>query len=533
MNEYSSESKQFDIAILGTGFSGTILGTVLAKHGVRVLLIDAETHPRFALGESTVPQTTTMMQIIADRFAVTEIKDCCSLKNIQRKVTSQCGIKRNFGFMYHHKGQKQNPKEVTMSVIPHGECHLFRQDIDAYLLTVAIRYGAVVRQKTCIEDIHINEQGVLLQGARGERFSARYVVDATGFRSILAHKLNLRETPTRLKTHSRSLFTHMIGVKPYDDCIQPRKVHKMPRPWFQGTLHHIFDGGWLWIIPFNNHKESTNPLCSVGLNLDLRRFPKTDISPQQEFETFLSKFPSVAKQFETAKPVRDWISTGRLQYSSKRCVGDRFCLLGQASGSVDALFSRGLANTTEAINVLADLLLKAVEDDNFSAQRFEYVERLQQRLLDYNDRLINCSYIAFSNFDLWNAWYRVWLIGATLGTLRLKKAHTKYLKTGNQSFLSALDDPAYLGSLCPELEGYETLFNAAASEVEAVEEGRVSASDAAGRILTLLDQADFVPPNFNAGSASQRYTKYDFGEILQLLAWSKLSAPPELKELCF
>lgn len=53
-------------------------------------------------------------------------------------------------------------------------------------------------------------------------------------------------------------------------------------------LHHIFKGGWLWIIPFNNHRASTNPLCSVGLQLDPRLYPqREDLTPEEEFRAFI------------------------------------------------------------------------------------------------------------------------------------------------------------------------------------------------------------------------------------------------------
>ena len=50
---------------------------------------------------------------------------------------------------------------------------------------------------------------------------------------------------------------------------------------------------------------------------------------------------SICAQFKAAKAVRNcWVRTGRLQYSSKRIVGDRFCLLGHAVGFIDPLYSK-------------------------------------------------------------------------------------------------------------------------------------------------------------------------------------------------
>ena len=260
---------------------------------------------------------------------------------------------------------------------------------------------------------------------------------------------------------------------------------------------------------------------------------QTELNPQEEFEKILMKFPGIAPQFENARPVREWVSTDRLQYSSKRCVGDRFCLTVQAAGTIDALFSRGMANTLDGIYALADLILKGLKDDDFSAERFKYIDELQQRLLDYNDRLVNCSYIAFSDFALWNAWYRVWSFGGLLNVFRIKKMQDKYAETGDLSCLSGLENPQYLGSLCPDLQRYEELFEAAASTVEAVGEGKLTPSTAAEKILSLFEQPDFVPPGFEYHAAERHFNcKFEFEDIVNIFAWSK-SALNEVQQVCF
>lgn len=534
-----AEDTPYDVAILGSGIAGSLLGAILARQGARVLLLDRGEHPRFALGESTVPHTSMLMRILADRFSVPEIKHCSAFESLRKKVTSSCGIKRNFGFVYHREGKPQRPEEATQSVIaeyPHGpESHYYRQDIDAYLLFAAIRYGADSRQKINISEIDIDEQGVHLASDRGERFAARFLVDAAGYRSPMAEKYGLRERPTRLNTHSRSVFTHMIGVRPYDDCVEPPGAHGMPRLWSQGTLHHLFDGGWMWVIPFDNHTEATNPLCSVGINLDSRRFPKpTGISPEQEFRDLVARYPSMAAQFEEARAVRDWVSTDRLQYSATRNVGYRFCLMSHASGAVDALFSRGMANTCEIINAVAPILLRVLGDDDFSVERFAYVDQLQQKQLDYNDRLVHCSYISFADFGLWNAWYRIWVIGAFFGWLRFNRFYRKYQETVDPAWLDRMEAPAYFGSLSPGLARYEQLWNAAAAEVEAFGEGRQSAAAATERIFRILNALDFVPPLFELGNSERRHTvELDQPRFFELLAWFKRSAPEEVRESYF
>ncbi len=434
-----TQNERFDVAILGAGMAGGVLGAVLARHGVRVLLIDADTHPRFAVGESTIPYTSATTMTIAKRYDVPEIEPLASFRGTVEKVSPMCGRKQNFGFVYHREGQSQHPEHINQLVIPEWqrtESHIFRQDSDAYLFHVAVKYGAEPRLNTRITGIEVDPAtGVVLRSDRGAEFRAKYLVDASGYRSPVADTFGLREEPTRARHHSRTLFTHMIGVTPFDDAAAARS-HKQPNPWHHGTLHHVFDGGWLWVIPFDNHDDSLNPLCSVGLTLDERVFPKPDLTPQQEFDDFLRRFPDIAEQFRSAKAVRPWVDTGRLQYSATRTVGDRYCLTAHAAGFIDALYSRGLTNTLEVVNALAWRLIEASRDDDWSTERFAYVDGLQQALFDVHDELVYCSFVGFRHYDLWNAVVRVWKSTSILPTMTVEKALRTFLKTGDaQVFL--------------------------------------------------------------------------------------------------
>jgi FADH2 O2-dependent halogenase len=529
--ESRNGKEPFDVIILGTGQAGSHLGTILAGCGVRVLLLDRDEHPRFAVGESTVPHTSMMLRILAARYGVPEIEHCSSLAGITANIASTCGIKRNFGFVYHRPGERQQPEEATQAVISeslHGpESHLFRQDIDAYALVQAVQRGAQVRQKRNLVGIDIDGSGVRLEDERGEVFRGRYLVDACGFRSPLAKQYDLRPATNPLKTHSRTLFTHMVDVDPYEETTEPPGVHNMPRKWSQGTLHHIFAGGWLWVIPFNNHPDSTNPLISVGLTLDPRLHPQNGETPEEEFTAFLSRFPDIQKQFRNAKSVREWVGTGRLQYTATRSTGDRFCLISHSAGFIDALFSRGLANTMEIINALAGRLVQALTDDDLSAERFEYIDRLQQSLITYNDRLVACSFTAFSDFGLWNAWYRIWVLGAFLGWLRLTRAYRKYQEGAGPGVFDALEDAPHPGCLCPGLEEYASLFEATATEVEAVSERGAPPDRAAARILELIRQSEVVPPVLALDDLSKRHTPlFDLASLLDLFRWFKGAPEP-------
>jgi tetracycline 7-halogenase / FADH2 O2-dependent halogenase len=522
-----------DVVILGSGLAGTILGAVLARGGARTLILDAGSHPRFAIGESTIPYTSMLMRLVAERYDVPEIKHLTTFESVQSKITTQGGIKRNFGFLYHRPGEVQDPGECHEFPIPkitHTENHFFRQDVDAYMLQVAVKHGAEVIQQAKIVDVDTDDDGVTVTAEGGRTWRARFVVDASGFRSPVAEKFGVRETPTRLRHHSRSLFTHMVGVAPYEETVHPKGAHGNPTKWSEGTLHHLFEGGWMWVIPFNNHARATNPLVSVGLNLDPRIHPKPDCSPEEEFARFLDRFPSIKKQFKDARPVREWTSTGRLQYSPTHTVGYRWCLTSHAAGFVDALFSRGLSNSLEIINALTWRLLDALKEDDFDVDRFKYVQELEQGQLDFNDNLVANAYTSFGNYQLWDVWFRMWSLGQILATFEINRAYSRYADSHDDATLAHLESLAPDGAI-PDYAPVRQLLADVTGHMRSVAEGRATAEEAVQAMWAELLEVDFVPPAFGLTDPDNRWFNARFDKVARTLIWARREAPPEIGTL--
>ncbi|MFF0608074.1 NAD(P)/FAD-dependent oxidoreductase [Nocardia tengchongensis] len=529
----------YDVVVLGSGIAGSAMATVLAKHGISTVLIDRAEHPRFSLGESMIPATSYLLRIMADRYEVPEFDNISTFLKIRKKVTASAGIKRNFSFVYHDPDRPFDAAESTMLPVPHHphgpEAHLYRQDIDAYLYRVAVKYGATVLQNTAITEVDENADGVSVTTADGRAITGKYLLDCTGAFSAVAQKFDLRERPARMRTNSSCVFTHMIGVKPFDELYSPEQ-HGLPQPLSQGTLHHIFDGGWLWIIPFDNHDAATNDVCSIGLHLDQRGaalFDQTQ-SPETVFAQFLERFPEIAPQFEQAHTVRPWIRIPRTQYSSKRILGDRYCLVGQAAGAVDALFSRGLYITMEAVNAIGWRLIEAVRDNDFDPARFAEVERLTQGLLDAHDSVVHGSYIAFRSFDLWNAWNRVWALGGTFSSLRFRQAHLKYKITGDRSHLDNLDTHPFVGTVCADSPEYQQLFTDAYGIMLRVEQGDMEPEKAVAELYALYEGKAWIPPIYDLANPERRYVSSgDYRSMVESTMWGYTEAPEEIRERYF
>lgn len=530
--------RTYDVAILGTGIGGTLLGAILAANGQDVLLVEQGTHPRFTIGESTIPETTVLLRLMAKRYGVPEIAHLCTFNSVRSHVSTACGVKRNFSFHYHRPGQPNDPVEINQFLTwatPFGpDIHYFRQDTDAYMLTVAAGYGATVLQQTQVKEIKFDDSGVDIETAAGERFRTRYAVDAGGMKAPVAQMFGLRDEPCPLKTRSRTIYTHMVGVAPYDHCAPPRSVHGFPSPFAQGTLHHIFDGGWIWVIPFDNHRFATNRLCSVGVTLDMEKYPEPDGSPEEEFQRIVSRFPSVARHFADARPIRPWIGTRRLQYSASRIVGDRFCLLPHAATFVDPLFSSGLAVTVSAINSIAARLIAARRDGDVSAERFRYIETWTQRLYDYYDRLVSGAYVAFRDFELWNAWHRFWMLGSLYGSAGLFEILGRYDQSGDPANFDLFETAPYRGLQGIDFEPLAKLFDAATREIDAVRANEKSPGEAARNMFALLAGSGLCPPSWKLTVPAHRWAgTLTALPTIRVVAWGRHRSPAAVRQHYF
>ncbi len=491
-----TQTTVYDVAIIGSGIAGSALGAILAKQGLRVVIFEAKSHPRFAIGESLILETSEMMRALAHFYDVPELAYFSS-ENFAAYQGTTHGVKRHFGFLHHTAEELHQPQRTLQAVIPkepHGyEMHLYRQDTDYFMMTTAVSYGATVLQNTAVQEIQIEPHQVRLIPPQGEPYTARYVVDAAGFRSPLAQKFNLRTTD--LQTHSRALFTHMVDVPFYHEVMP--EPDELPFRMSEGTLHHVFEGGWLWVIPFNNHSRATNPLCSVGLLLDPRLHPvQKELTAEAEFFSFIERFPSVAAQFKRGTAVREWVRTpGRIQYSSSQVVGDRWALLGHAAGFIDPLYSKGLYISLATVGVLADLLLQAHKTGDYSARAFAPLGRMTHNFIERNDQLVANSYRAFAHPDLWQVYAVQWLLGAYTELVKLNMLRAQW-GHDRTAYFREVASLKLAGGGFAEFDEVMARVDGLIAGVDAADAGSVST--AVGEIKHIFRALDWIPDPFLA-----------------------------------
>lgn len=528
---------RYEVAILGSGIGGSMLACILAKHGVRTLLLEGATHPRFTIGESLIPETGIRLRIIGEKYGVPEIGWIGAFHHLRDKVSSNCGTKRSFSFMYHSAGQEHRENEInqlpTLTPPIGPDSHLFRQDVDAYLAVLATQYGATLRQQTRIEDIKLGDDEVELRASGGQTFRAKFLIDASGMRSMISDQLGLRDETPRFRTDTRTLYTHMMGVKSADLLLANPRPRAVPSPLGQSTMHHIFDGGWIWAIPFHNHRFATNPLTSIGMMLDRRKYPDPQGPPEEEFHKIISQFPTIARHFDGAVAARPWIGSGRLQYSSPHLLGPRVLQLPHAAAFVDPLFSSGMSVLTVAVDMIAEQLLQAVAEDDFATERFQFIEDVVNIGFDHYDMMVSTAFDSFASYDTWNAWNRNWALGNMLGAFGPLSLLVRYLKSGDRSFLEKTTEPGRIGVLGSHLPHVVDTMHGSRDEVAAATRGEITHAEAGRRIFARLGALDFVPPYMGFGNPDQGATAtFTLAAGARHVTWYRRHGTPEWKENC-
>ena len=51
---------------------------------------------------------------------------------------------------------------------------------------------------------------------------------------------------------TQALYSHFSGVKRLDEDVPFDTGATPPYPVDDAAVHHVFDGGWIWVLRFNN-----------------------------------------------------------------------------------------------------------------------------------------------------------------------------------------------------------------------------------------------------------------------------------------
>ena len=384
-----------DVAVVGSGFSGSLMAMCLRRRGRRVVLIERGRHPRFTIGESSTPLANLLLEELCDRYELPRIRSFSKWGTWQRAHPDVgCGLKRGFTFFFHRLHEAFGPdqdhaQQLLVAASPHddiSDTHWYRPDFDEALVHEAEAEGVIYLDDTRIDRFLETASGVEMAAVRHSRdlrIAAGFLVDASGPRGFLHRALGLEEGPLRWLPATQGLYTHFEKVQRWDSLTP---VEAAPYPVDAAAVHHVFHGGWIWVLRFGNG------ITSAGAALRDQTAAAIQASDgKAAWSRLLSMLPSVGEQFRAARPTLPFVHVPRLAFRSRIVCGERWAMLPSAAGVIDPLLSTGFPLTLLGVTRLLELLENASAGSERTAALQRYA-RISQDELDATERLVAALY---------------------------------------------------------------------------------------------------------------------------------------------
>ncbi|MCE2464176.1 MAG: tryptophan 7-halogenase [Dehalococcoidia bacterium] len=314
MASLSNGGLNADVIVIGGGPGGSTASTMLARKGLRVLLLERDRFPRDHVGESLLPAS---IPVLGELGVLPAIQEAGFLP--KWGATMVWG-RESAPWSWYFKETNRN--------YPHSY-QVWRPTFDHLLLENSRANGVTV-----CEGCHV--VGVLFEDgkATGVQYStedascliarADFIVDASGQSGLLGRQLRLRRWDPYFR--NLAVYGYFTGAR------------RLLPPDETNIFIESYPHGWFWNIPLHTGWASVGAVVDSHAAQDevrrrgLHGFLVDQIAQAPNITHMLRESDMVSGPFI----VKDW------SYASEQVVGDGYILVGDAACFVDPLFSSGV-----------------------------------------------------------------------------------------------------------------------------------------------------------------------------------------------
>lgn len=405
---------------------------IARRLGRSVVLVEKGTHPRMVIGESSTPLSNLLLEELATRYDLPALRPLTKWGTWQRDYPNiAVGLKRGFTFHHHVLGGEasadpNHADQLLVAASPRDEIadtHWYRADVDHLLVREAQKAGVEYFDLVDLRQFEENADRVTLRGRRDGQevtFDAKFVIDATGPRGFLHCTLQLGERELPGYPPTQAVYSHFSRVGRIDGSRFSRtNGAEPPFPIDDAAVHHVFDGGWIWVLQFNNGITSAGVAATDACASRLR-FTEGEAA----WKRLVERLPALREQFSESRAERSFTHIPRLSFRSAQVVGRRWAMLPSAAGFVDPLLSTGFPLTLLGVARVAEIVEQDWATARFAHRLEEYAARTDAELL-VTARLIGALYANMNNFPVFVALSLLYFAAASYSETarRLGKSH--------------------------------------------------------------------------------------------------------------
>ena len=369
-----------DVVIIGGGPAGAGTALHLEKLGVKSLIIEKKTFPRYHIGESLTGECGKCVRELG-------LEDKMNLAShpVKRgvKVFGPNGDNSFYVPTMGRDDQGELFSATTWSVR--------RSEFDKMLLDAAEERGTAILKGQAVEPL-IDESGkvcgIRYRNEQGEEqaISAKVVVDASGSATFMSNQ-------GVAGSKSRGSYDKQIAI-----FSQVRGAIRDDAPYRDDTLIFYKDTNhWAWFIPLDDD------VVSVGTTVSSEYFTSSNLSKTDFLAAELKSLnPELARRVENLEFEEEVRAISNYSYEVSEYTGNGYLCVGDAHRFVDPIFSYGvyfsLKESKFAASAISDYLqgLAADEENPFAAYQ-ELCNRGQDSVQALIDGFWNYSF-AFAFF---------------------------------------------------------------------------------------------------------------------------------------
>lgn len=359
-----------DVLIAGGGPGGSTAAALLARAGVKTVLLEAGHHPRQHVGESLVP---AVMPVLAESGALPKVDAAgFSVKH---------GACWTVPSLYQGQDGDDDPRRYFRAVTTHFKerfkpgmdwtYHVERAKFDSLLLQHAQSEGAIVVEGARVTEPRFDDDGVTVTaragGAGGLSWPvrAKMLVDATGRSTLLGSRFKLKEMDPVFDQYA--VYTWFDGFDRGAYTPSPDEADYI-------AIHFIPEANtWIWQIPI------TDTVTSIGVVAQKSTFAGHGGSREEYYWDQLKLRPELLAGLRAAKVVDEYRTEGDYSYGMRQICGDRWVMIGDAARFVDPIFSSGVSVALNSAKFATDDIVAAVKADDFGKASFGTFETKLRR----------------------------------------------------------------------------------------------------------------------------------------------------------
>lgn len=316
--------RTIDVAIVGGGPAGLAVAIHAARQGFSTVVFDRQALPADkACGEGLAPPGLRELEALGARQYLTPA-DCTPLLGIRYL--------------------QEDGTSVTGRFTPAPGLGIRRTALASALTRTAREAGVHLQERCVVARVVRTPEWVRLTTAQEEVVEARLVVAADGLASPLRQAQGL-EQPVRARAARR------FGLR----------QHFRLAPWSQFVEIHLTPGLEAYVTPAGAERVGVAFLWEHGR-----------VQGPISFPNLLRRFPRLRERLEGAPPDSDARGAGPFLRQVRGRILDRFVLVGDAAGYVDAITGEGLTLALRAASTLGNLLPRVLSQGASRASLVPY-----------------------------------------------------------------------------------------------------------------------------------------------------------------